>query len=437
MADINILSDEDDDEMPVVKVYSTNASQGQPSSNQDNNYDPTTTDITIRVGAKCFPAHKSTLAKQSLYFQRMFDGDWKEKKDDVIELQETPACEDVFETFLNYFYNGAVSVNNRTVIPVVILADKYDVVGLKEACASFMVDGLTKKPDLNRVFEWMSFANQMNMPELVRRCCSMICFNFERASSLAQWPSLSFKEVQTILERSDVVVPGEYSVYLAVERWLEGQGKVTEQAVATLVSHIQFKSMTVRELCEVEESTLVADSKCATQNILKPFLYDAFRYVAVKEKHPEGRNEPATFQRYYSTLTNSFKPAQLEGNCTANLEPKCEWTVSTEPSYYTWTFERSRDSDKYQMRLPYSSREFGYGTSYLCESLPGNLRLRVIFFFYHKNGVLLMVMSDTCDTKIPKSSGATLGQFTKFSELAHYSYEAHAVKYSFSIEKIE
>ena len=83
-------------------------------------------DVTLKVGGKHYPAHRSFLAASNPYFERMFfGGDWKETKE--VQLEETPGCQDVFPTFLQYFYKGSVSVNRQTVVPLVVLADKYDV----------------------------------------------------------------------------------------------------------------------------------------------------------------------------------------------------------------------------------------------------------------------------------------------------------------------
>lgn len=42
-----------------------------------------------------------------------------------IVLQETPACEEVFEQFLKFFYAGKIQIRYQNIIPIMMLADKY------------------------------------------------------------------------------------------------------------------------------------------------------------------------------------------------------------------------------------------------------------------------------------------------------------------------
>jgi hypothetical protein len=45
----------------------------------------------------------------------------------VIELQEIPQCVDVFPVFLQYLYTGEITVDFDIIIPILMLAVKYNV----------------------------------------------------------------------------------------------------------------------------------------------------------------------------------------------------------------------------------------------------------------------------------------------------------------------
>lgn len=51
---------------------------------------------------------------------------WSECKESRIVLGETPACAEVFDRFLQYFYTGHICVDAQTVMPILTLADKYN-----------------------------------------------------------------------------------------------------------------------------------------------------------------------------------------------------------------------------------------------------------------------------------------------------------------------
>lgn len=51
---------------------------------------------------------------------------WSECKESRIVLGETPACAEIFDRFLQYFYTGHICVDAQTVMPILTLADKYN-----------------------------------------------------------------------------------------------------------------------------------------------------------------------------------------------------------------------------------------------------------------------------------------------------------------------
>lgn len=60
----------------------------------------------------------------------LMNQNWNESREKRIVLGETPSCEAVFEDFLKYLYTGKIALDFATVIPIVSLADKYNVMDL-------------------------------------------------------------------------------------------------------------------------------------------------------------------------------------------------------------------------------------------------------------------------------------------------------------------
>jgi hypothetical protein len=52
---------------------------------------------------------------------------WNESHESRVVLQETPACSAIFGEFLRYFYTGQIKINHLIIMPVLALADKYNV----------------------------------------------------------------------------------------------------------------------------------------------------------------------------------------------------------------------------------------------------------------------------------------------------------------------
>ena len=57
----------------------------------------------------------------------LMNREWSEWRESHIVLQETPIASSVFPHFLKYFYTGQIKISHQTVLPVLSLADKYNV----------------------------------------------------------------------------------------------------------------------------------------------------------------------------------------------------------------------------------------------------------------------------------------------------------------------
>ena len=70
-------------------------------------------DVTIHVEDKAYPCHKIVLASACNYFFTMFTGDFKEKQETDIKLEQIhPAA---FNVILDFFYKGEMQVDTVNV----------------------------------------------------------------------------------------------------------------------------------------------------------------------------------------------------------------------------------------------------------------------------------------------------------------------------------
>ncbi len=135
--------------------------------------DQATSDITLVVGGQRFYAHKTILAASSEYFLRMFyGGNWNEASHNEVVLHEPPACEDIFDIFIQYFYSGIVKLCLNTVPHLLMLADKYDA-QLKYKCLEFMTETVNKG-NLRQALVWIPTCDQIGAKEVLERCYFMI-----------------------------------------------------------------------------------------------------------------------------------------------------------------------------------------------------------------------------------------------------------------------
>ena len=279
-------------------------------------------DVTLLVGDKRYPALRSILAVSSPFFQRMFyGGDWMERTNTDVALEETSQCQEVFPTFLQYFYSGTVSVSRDSVVPLVTLADKYGVEILKKQCSQFMMS-LLNHADIEGALTWLTFAEQINIDNLAKKCFDIICINFEKATLFSAWTSLSLAHIIEILQRSDIIVASEHTVYLAIQKWLVSNAL---NGSSEILKHIQFKNMTTQELIEIESSELATNSSHRTSEVIKAHTMEAFRYMCItKEGISTAKGCQAPLQRIYKSKIQT-KTVSLSDD-PVFLKPICKWS---------------------------------------------------------------------------------------------------------------
>ncbi|XP_054722269.1 speckle-type POZ protein-like [Uloborus diversus] len=96
------------------------------------------TDVTLRVGDDEFPAHKMVLMSRSEVFERMFDSDMKENRENVVDLVDVNASS--IKDMLFYMYTGKTEkLSVDRAMDLYVAADRYATSGLKEVCKKIIL----------------------------------------------------------------------------------------------------------------------------------------------------------------------------------------------------------------------------------------------------------------------------------------------------------
>ena len=83
-------------------------------------------DITICVGKQQFDVHRLILCSASEVFRIMLlSQSWSDYTKKTIQLEEEESCAALFEPFLQFLYSGRIHLDHKSVLPVLMLADKY------------------------------------------------------------------------------------------------------------------------------------------------------------------------------------------------------------------------------------------------------------------------------------------------------------------------
>ena len=179
-------------------------------------------DIQIVAGFKTYYAHKLVLSCSSDVFRVMLtQPQWADSQRDRIVLTEEPVCLKEFDIFMQYLYCGCIRLTHYNVLPVLMLADKYNVCDLREICVIFMETHIVCVLQHNHAVSWFQYANVCGHRQLAKTCYNFIKWNFHKVCSTEDFCSLEYDYLIKLLRDSDIVVPNEFIVYEAVLKWLK------------------------------------------------------------------------------------------------------------------------------------------------------------------------------------------------------------------------
>ncbi len=160
----------------------------------------TLSDVTFKCKEKSIEAHTVIITARSPVMAAMFQHDFKENKEKVVEV--TDIKPNVFEQLLLYIYTGDAELEKVDVAELLVAADKYEIESLKEEC-SFR---LSQEISVENASRLLVFSHLHNSPKLHESILDFMSKNAKTVCSSMDWmvlmknyPDLCFKATQFIL----------------------------------------------------------------------------------------------------------------------------------------------------------------------------------------------------------------------------------------------
>lgn len=222
--------------------------------------DPELSDLRLCIGERTFHAHKLILSISSDVFKTMLTSPtWPEAYTSEISLEEEPECQDVFEDFLQYLYTGKIHLNQTSVLPTLILADKYNINDLSDVCINYMSCHYVAPPSQSRVISWLKYAVMCDHKHLQQVCEDYIKCNFQYVMNTPDFMGISSDMLIKFLKSSSIIVDDEYKLYERVKQWFASYKEIKsnskkhdyqlEDIVQNVVPLIKFPMM-MQEKCQ-------------------------------------------------------------------------------------------------------------------------------------------------------------------------------------------
>lgn len=127
-------------------------------------------DATIKIKDKDYPVYKGILAARSPVFDAMFRNNMIENATNVVNI--TDISQEVFEDMLLYIYSGKIK-NPNLAYELILVADKYDLKGLKDICGAILCEQLSK----DTAIKMLILAHTHNVDILKKKALEFIKVN--------------------------------------------------------------------------------------------------------------------------------------------------------------------------------------------------------------------------------------------------------------------
>lgn len=210
-------------------------------------------DITFRVGAKEFKAHKCVLAALSpMYYMGQLYGGFDDAKKDTIEIPNVSSA--AFEEYLQFFYLDQVNLTHENIRDVLTLTEMASVDEFTNECFNFLIETLT----VENVCLSYQLAVIYDRTGLIECCEHEISTHFDEVIATEGFLNCAKGDLYNILQ-SDSLNCKETDVFEACILWAKNScivdgldAEKMENLRKTLIDgdllyQIRFGAMTIEE----------------------------------------------------------------------------------------------------------------------------------------------------------------------------------------------
>lgn len=262
-------------------------------------------DVTICVDDREFHAHKCVLAVLSPYFKAMFDGNFKERSENVVNLRDVVSA-DGLGVILDAIYTPKLRLTHGNVMEVTVAADFLGIEKIVARCETFMYGHLC----YDFCAGYFQVARKLSMDKLLTRAREVVVKEFIEMTTTDGFANLDLVTVCEIFSAQDLVLDGqEVEVFRGMCRWLEDKDLPEEQVDKVLTNSecIQYTSIPKKVLKEeVLQNEFIIANDVRRKNVQAALEFHANVY-----KQPilliEGGSKPRGIPCFVSVGTKRIK----------------------------------------------------------------------------------------------------------------------------------
>lgn len=138
---------------------------------------------------------------------------WTESSESRVVLGETKECCEIFGDFLKYFYTGKIRINLQSVMPILLLADKYNVKDLVKLCIEYMCSHIAQAAVNNSLVSWLQYTHHCGHLTVAKASRNFVKWNLDLVAETSDFGNFEPGIFANLLQETDLVVYNEMKLY--------------------------------------------------------------------------------------------------------------------------------------------------------------------------------------------------------------------------------
>uniref|UniRef100_A0A3Q2T1T1 Galectin 3 binding protein, tandem duplicate 2 n=1 Tax=Fundulus heteroclitus TaxID=8078 RepID=A0A3Q2T1T1_FUNHE len=240
-------------------------------------------------------------------------------------------CQPFFISFIKYLYTRKIDVTYSSAMCLHQLAADFGVKQLMEDVGQVISKSLPN--DASFYFQVSLYKHAVESKDSILKesCIQYLAWNFQSLTTSPVWAELPVELLQTLLTRSDLVVPDEYFVLEILESWITNKtGSLSSKNQVDLLRLVRFPMIPAEKL-----NGLLANSSLSNahrnfyrDSVLKAYQFNVLLYSSLTESELERENDHYKRRIYTGEAWSRSVPTD---------------PIPTSPSQYTTSYEYSYD----------------------------------------------------------------------------------------------
>lgn len=241
-------------------------------------------DITLVVeNGKEFNAHRHVLSEASSFFERLFNSNMKESREEVVRLEMI--TESQMSDVLKFIYTGTIkTLTHEKAEDLLAVADYLLLEGLKNTPQKFLKKNLSTSNCISHYY----LAEKYMGEDLLVSCRKFIHENFATVAESPEFMNLSSHEVEKWISSDEIIINEEEDVFKIVLKWIDQDKSQRGVKFPVLFRHVRLTSVTRDFLVRnVMKKDLVKENKECCDRVTEALTWLNRRRTKCRSPRPD------------------------------------------------------------------------------------------------------------------------------------------------------